>query len=278
MAAGSALTPLAVRQHWLKSEHLFRRRSEMVAQIPQFWALVFEQAPPEVDPYISPSDSELISECLTGFEAEKFEVDVEPRSFILRFTFAKNKWFDDEVLEKRFWYRQAEDPWQGLVSEPVKIHWNKGYDLTKGLTDAVMTFWERFQAEKEKDPAVRGFENLQTLPEYRNLLAKAAASDPRESFFTLFSFISAYRYVSAEESAQAREADAKKRERRREQRRKGEPLDEPATRHNSPSNVDEPVMVCRHGEDLAFMLLDEVFLHAYKYFRKYFSLECPLTV
>jgi hypothetical protein len=237
----------------------------MVAKIPHFWALVFEEAPPEVDHYISPSDSELFAECLEGFEADKFEVDTEPRSFILRFRFAKNKWFEDEVLEKRFWYRQTEDPWQGLVSEPLKIHWRKGYDLTKGLTDTVMAFWERFMAER--DPSARGFENLQSLPEYRELAAKASKSDPRESFFTFFSFISNYRYVSAEESENAKQADAKKREQRREKRRQGEPLDESVTRHNSPSNADEPVMICRHGEELAFVLLDEVFLHAYKYFR-----------
>jgi hypothetical protein len=256
---------LLVRQHWLKSESLFRRRKDMVSRIPNFWALVFEEAPPEVDHYISPSDSELIAECLQGFEAEKFEVDIEPRSFILRFRFASNKWFEDEILEKRFWYRQAEDPWQGLVSEPVKIHWKKGYDLTKGLTDTVMAFWERFQAEK--DPTAKGFENLQSLPEYRELAAKASKSDPRESFFTFFSFISGYRYVSAEESERAREADVKKRERRRERRRQGEAPDEPEFRPYSPSNADQPVMICRHGEELAFALLDEVFLHAYRYFR-----------
>jgi hypothetical protein len=238
----------------------------MVSQIPHFWALVFEEAPPEVDHYISPSDSELMGECLIGFEAEKFEVEVEPRSFILRFRFAKNKWFEDEVLEKRFWYRQTEDPWQGLVSEPVKIHWKRGFDLTRGLTDAVMAFWDRFQALK--DPNAKGFENLQSLPEYRELAAKVSKSDPMESFFTFFSFISGYRYVSAEESDLAREADVHKRARRRERRTNGEPLDEPATRHNSPSNADEPVMICRHGEELAFVLLDEVFVHAYKYFRK----------
>jgi hypothetical protein len=240
----------------------------MVAQIPHFWALVFEEAPPEIDHYISPSDSELIAECLTGFEAERFEIDVEPRSFILRFRFAKNKWFEDEVLEKRFWYRQIEDQWQGLVSEPVKIHWKKGYDLTKGLSDAVIAFWERFQVEKAKNPDIRGFENLQSLPEYRDLAAKASKSDPRESFFTLFSFISAYRHVSAEESTQAREAETTRRERRREQIHKGEPPDEYLTRNHSSNKADEPVLICRHGEDLAFMLMDEVFIHAYKYFRK----------
>jgi Nucleosome assembly protein (NAP) len=238
----------------------------LISQIPHFWALVFEEAPPEVDHYISPSDSELFAECLQVFEAEKFELDVEPRSFILRFKFSPNKWFEDEVLEKRFWYRQTEDPWQGLVSEPVKIHWKQGYDLTKGLTDTVIAFWERFRLEN--DTSAKGFEKLQSQPEYRNLANKALNSDPRESFFTFFSFISSYRYVSAEESENAKQAEVEKREGRREKRHQGEPLDEPATRHNSPSSLDESVMVCRHGEELAFVLLDEVWLHAYRYFRE----------
>ena len=117
---------------------LFKKRAELAAKIPHFWALVFEQAPQEIDNYIQPTDSKVLGECLSTLEVSRFELDDpngSPRSFSLKFGFTENEYFEDKVLEKKFWFRKTKD-WQGFVSEPVKINWKKGKDLTDGLTDA----------------------------------------------------------------------------------------------------------------------------------------------
>lgn len=97
-------------------------------------------------------------------QGERDEVEGSPRSVSIRFTFHPNEWFEDEVLEKKFWFRRrraarggsgagGEQGWCGLVSEPVRIRWKgKGKDLTEGLTDAVYRAWmaEKKQQEKQK--------------------------------------------------------------------------------------------------------------------------------
>ncbi|CZT02299.1 related to phosphatase 2a inhibitor [Rhynchosporium graminicola] len=49
-----------IRQQIALSNPLYERRSKTVSQIPNFWPLVLEQAPPDIDQYIQPSDSALL--------------------------------------------------------------------------------------------------------------------------------------------------------------------------------------------------------------------------
>ncbi|KAK3057740.1 hypothetical protein LTS18_011443, partial [Coniosporium uncinatum] len=175
------------RQHHL-SAPIYARRAATISKIPNFWALVLEQSPPEVDQYIQPSDSKLFAECLTSISLSRFEIDDDegnsggggggggggsPRSFSIRFEFAadKNEWFEDGVLEKKFLYRRGRDGSVGLVSEPVRIRWRKGRDLTNGLGEAACRLWEaRRKTGLLADGASAG--KLQGLQEYRALVKK----------------------------------------------------------------------------------------------------------
>jgi hypothetical protein len=232
--------------------------------------LVFEEVPPEIDHHIQPSDSELFAECLQNVEVERFELDKEPRSVLLRFHFGPNKWFEDKVLEKRFWHRQSKGNWQGLVSEPVKVHWKKGNDLSNGITDASLALWEVYKTKNE--PSTNGFTNLKGTQQYKALAKKLETIDlSASSFFTLFGFISSFRYVDEKESQRAYEADAE----RRERRAKGERVEEPEEEDGN--SDDEDVLVCPAGEDIALAIADEIYPNAIKYFSKFFSSDEMLS-
>ena len=181
----------------------------MTEKIPYFWATVFEQAPFEFESWVQPSDSMVFAEALSKLNVQRFEIDEpegSPRSFVLRFTFAPNIYFEDAVLEKRFWYRRSLDGWAGLVSEPVKIHWKEGKDLTGGLTDAAVAL---FEARTKLHATANGDTKApeKELPEYKALTQKMEESeDSSLSFFTFFGYVSNHRWVTAEESQQAHQA------------------------------------------------------------------------
>ncbi|KAI2488354.1 nap family protein [Pyrenophora tritici-repentis] len=176
---------------------LYKKRADFVANIPHFWSLVFEQAPPEIDNFIQPTDSKVFAECLETFEVSRFELDEpngSPRSFSLKLGFSDNEYFEDKVLEKKFWFRKTKD-WQGLVSEPVKINWKKGKDLTGGLTDAAYKLGELRKklgadtasgAARKEEAKSKEYKKLAQLIE--------TATDASVSFFGLFSFVSGYRW------------------------------------------------------------------------------------
>ena len=219
---------------------------------------MIEQAPLEIDQFIQPSDSAVLASCLRSIDVVRFEVPPaaasakdggqsgSPRSVSIKFTFAPNDWFHDEVLEKTFWFRRrAVDGWTGLVSVPVRIRWKgKGEDLTEGLTDVAYAAWEAEQKlkiamtttttgadddhnkssinatsrngkkQKEQKTHTRG-----TLPEYLELEKKLEESTEGSlSFFAWFGFRG--RDVSAEESITAMKVERE----RREKIRRGEQI------------------------------------------------------
>jgi len=222
---------------------------------------VFEEAPPEIDRYIQPSDSAVFAECLVDVEVERLELDKEPRSFLLRFKFDSNEWFEEQVLEKKFWYRRSKGNWQGLVSEPVKIHWKKGKDLTNGITDASFALWQAFQASG--NTSGHGFQKLKSSLEYEALAEVVENSDLSEcSFFTLFAYISSHRYVDEKESAQAYHAEAE----RHEKRKRGERVEDPEEEMAGPD--EEEIRIYSHGEELAQVIADDVYTNAIKYFSR----------
>jgi hypothetical protein len=192
---------------------------------------------------------------------ERFEIDTSPRSFSIKFTFDNNEWFEDKVLEKKFWYRRANDGWTGYVSHPTKVHWKKGKDLTHGFTDAAFKLWE---AKKKQDKATNGSDKSKPsagLPEHKELVKKLERHDPTSSgFFTLFGFISDRRYVTPEESTTAVAADKE----RRAKILKGEPA--PEVVEEEEVHEDSDVEVCPHGADLATVLMEDVWPNAIKYF------------
>jgi hypothetical protein len=249
-----------VKQQYTLEKPLYERRHSLVSKIPNFWALVLEQAPPDVDQYIQPSDSQIFGECLKSIFVDRFELDTTPRSFSLKFEFVPNEWFEDAVLEKKFWYRRASDNWTGHVSEPVTVHWKSGKDLTHGLTDGAVKLWEA-NAKKGGD-AANGKAKAKTLPEHKELAKKLERHDPTSvGFFTLFGFISERRFVSAEESAKANGAEKV----RRAKQKAGEETEAPPEEEEF---EDAEVEICPYGSDLAHTILEDVWPNAIKYFSK----------
>lgn len=122
-------------------------RAAAIKTIPDFWPIVIDEAPPEIDQRIQPRDVSALS-CVIGIDVERFEIEGaehgEPRSIKLTFTFKLNEWFEDEKIEKKFYWRTSKDGRSGLVSEPVVIHW-KERDLTEGLLDMAVKLWEKEQ-------------------------------------------------------------------------------------------------------------------------------------
>ena len=249
------------KQHEL-SASIFAKRSIAASKIPNFWPLVLEQAPPDLDQYIQPQDSRIFAESLVNVEVRRPELDVKgsgnPRSISIKFEFKANEDFEDTVLEKHFWHRRAKDGWTGLVSEPVKIHWKKGKDLTEGLIDGAVALWEA--RKKTGDMTAKG------LPEYTALRKKVESwNGMNTSFFTWFGWVSGRRWVSVEESEEAVEKYAAEKERRKAGERTTEDsMDAEADAEAEPD--DEAVEVHEAGEELAIAFAEDLWPNAIKYF------------
>ncbi|EUC36918.1 hypothetical protein COCCADRAFT_86925 [Bipolaris zeicola 26-R-13] len=251
---------------------LFKKRAELVEKIPHFWALVFEQAPPEIDSFIQPTDSKLIAECLSTVEVSRFELDDpngSPRSFLLRLGFTENEYFEDKVLEKKFWFRKSRD-WQGLVSEPVKINWKKGKDLTDGLTDAAYKLGQlRAKLAADTTNGAARKEEVKSA-EYKKLAQMIeTATDASISFFGLFSFVAGYRWVSAEESAQA----AKEERERFEKVRRGERIDDDEDEDDEDPLDYQEIEVFPGGDEVATIIAEDIWPNAIRYYKATFEEE-----
>jgi hypothetical protein len=252
---------LAVRHQVALTQPLYERRARTTSQIPNFWPLVLEQAPPDIDQYIQPSDSALLLSSLISVDVSHFEIGSDggdPRSVAIRFGFAPNEYFADAVLEKRFWYRRARDGWAGLVSEPVPIEWKKDRDLTGGLLGMVCAAWERERAEGGR---ARG------MSEEQRALKKKIDNTGMGglSFFAWFGFIG--RRVSAEECAEVA---------RLERERKGKKLPLEAVTEDVAEDEDETeedigmsLEIFPDGDDLAIAFTEDLWPSAIKYFSKF---------
>lgn len=265
-SAPDSSRPLVRKSNALNAP-LYAKRAAIIAKIPHFWALVFEQSPPEVDTYIQPTDSRVFGECLDTLEVTRFEIDDpkgSPRSFAIKFGFKQNDLFENDFLEKKFWYRRSRDGWQGLVSEPVKISWKKGQDLTGGLTDAAHALFEakkKVGGDAKKESA---------LPEYKDLAKKIETdSEMSHSFFLWFGFVSSYKWVSAAESEAAWKAEAE----RHEKRTRGEDVEDDPNDEDDGQDTQE-TEVFPGGDEVATLIAEDMWPSAIKYFSA--SLSPPL--
>nr|EAQ71624.1 hypothetical protein MGCH7_ch7g1031 [Pyricularia oryzae 70-15] len=213
---------IAAKQY-LMTRDIFASRRSTIAKIPAFWAVVFEHAQRDLEAAITADDTELLVKGLVDIEVARPGIPAsatpsdcgkdkfgEPRSVAFRFHFKDNDWIADKVLEKHFHYRYAKDGTAGLVSEPVKINWKAGKDLTQGLTDAAYNLWvaqkgnaaqearRRARQGRPQGPATRA---AKQLPEYKALAAMLEDADKAEgaiSFFNFFSYRG--RWISEAES------------------------------------------------------------------------------
>lgn len=199
------------------SKPIYEKRQSLVSQIPNFWPLVLEQAPPDIDEFIQPLDSNLLLSALTSISVSRFELDEnkaggDPRSVAIRFEFSENDHFEDRVLEKKFWYRHADaGDFSGLVSEPVAINWKDGKDLTDGLLGLVKKVWDEDpnafrvpSSEEQKEAAAnKGKKEQKPLSAAQKALKEKmdATGLGGVSFFAWFGYVG--RRVTAEESAAA---------------------------------------------------------------------------
>lgn len=272
----------------LLSDAIYKKRAAAIAKIPNFWPLVLEQAPPEIETYIQPSDSQVFAACLTGLDVTRFEMPTnvkpgtgfangltrdsvkpygEPRSFQLTFHFSENEWFTDRKLVKKFWFRRAHDEWAGRVSDPVKINWKKGKDLSEGLTDAAIALWAAqkkagvlsFQNSEGKEKEMKNFKEYEILKKMVEESSEGALS-----FFNFFAFRG--RWIGAEESVAACKAEDEKRtriERGEKSEKKEEDDDDDDENLDIPESESE---VFDAGEDIALAISEDVWPNAIKYF------------
>ncbi|RFU35209.1 hypothetical protein B7463_g1093, partial [Scytalidium lignicola] len=263
-----------IRQQVSLTAPLYTRRQQTVSQIPNFWPLVLEQAPPDIDQYIQPSDSALLLSSLTALSVTHFEIDDpkgDPRSVCIRWEFAPNEYFKDKILEKKFWHRRAADGWTGLVSEPVRIEWKKGKDLSGGLGDLVCKAWEVEQKEKETGKMKEEEKGKKTLTPEQLALKKKIENTGMGglSFFAWFGFIG--RRITAEESQAATEKEKERSRARKDGKQKtavveDELADEDEDEDEDEEDVDMSLEIFPDGDDLAIAITEDLWPGAIKYF------------
>lgn len=249
---------------------LYEKRHKIVSQIPNFWPLVFEQAPPDIDEFIQPSDSSLLLTSLTSLSVSRFEIEDghngDPRSLCFRFEFSDNDHFEDKVIEKKFWQRHSKSGWTGLVSEPVEIHWKKGKDLTGGLLGTVKKVWDAQQARRKGGDA-----KTQELSADEKSLKKKIENTGLGglSFFAWFGYVG--RNVSAEESQEALGKAQKERIARQEGKQQnpdGEDDEEDEEEEDDEDDENE-LEIFPEGDSLAIHISEDLWPNAIKYFSKF---------
>ncbi|KAJ4145922.1 hypothetical protein LMH87_004753 [Akanthomyces muscarius] len=247
-----------LRQQAKLTADLYTKRAQVIADIPNFWPLVLEQSPADLDEYIQPTDSAVLLNSLTDLSVERFELASggDPRSIAIKLTFGPNEYFSDTTLEKKFWWRYAKDGWAGLVSEPVKINWkSKDKDLTQGLLDLVC----QVRAAERQLPAGKKLDD--DAEPKKSLLAQMEATGlGGVSFFAWFGFCG--RNVSAEESKEAfKEEQAK-----RQKRKAGEEVDEDDDEDDDDDFDEYDTEIFPTADDVAVCIAEDVWPNAIKYF------------
>jgi hypothetical protein len=266
---------LSVRQQYTLSKPLYEKREKLVAKVPNFWPLVIEQAPPDVDQYIQPSDSAVLLSSLTSVSVSHFEIENggkgDPRSIAIKMEFADNEYFENKVLEKKFWYRRSRDGYAGLVSEPVPIKWKAGKDLTQGLLDLVIKVWEQDKKLAQSNGTGQPKKKVQS----KDWTADQKALREKIDAFGLggVSFFCWFGYrgedVSAEESAIAVEEDKK---RRAEKAKSLTPEPNEEDDENEDDEEEDPLAldIFPDGDDLAVAFAEDLWPSAPKYFSEFY--------
>lgn len=263
----NSLTFVVVRQEVVVKRPLYEKRHKIVSQIPNFWPLVFEQAPPDIDEFIQPSDSSLLLTSLTSLSVTRFEIEDgkegDPRSLCFRFEFSDNDHFEDKVIEKKFWQRHSKSGWTGLVSEPVEIHWKKGKDLTGGLLGTVKKVWDAQQAKAKTE----GEKARELSTDEKSLKKKIENTGLGGlSFFAWFGYVG--RNISAKESQEAFEKAQKERLARQEGKAQ-DPNDEDEDEEDEDDEDDENELeIFPEGDSLAIHISEDLWPNAIKYFSK----------
>ncbi|KAG9534483.1 hypothetical protein KCV01_g27918, partial [Aureobasidium melanogenum] len=133
---------------------------------------------------------------------------------------------------------------------------------TAGLTDAAFAvFEERKKAGDMKKKGFAAHKKLLGLIENNNV--------DNTSFFAWFGYVSATRYVSAEESAQAN----KEYQERQDKRSKGEKIESPEPEEEDMADMSGDDEVHPEGDELAQLIAEDVWPNAIKYFTQAQEME-----
>lgn len=186
---------------------------------------------------------------------ERFELPHgDPRSIAIKFEFSENEYFENKVLEKQFWWRRNKDGWAGLVSEPVKINWKAGKDLTSGMLDLVYQVWEDDKADKGEDTEAK--KKLKNQMESTGL--------DGVSFFAWFGFRGLK--ITEEEN----QAAIKEEQEKRQARKEGKEVDDDMEEDDEDEDDDEYEMeIFPTADDLAVCIAEDLWPGAIKYFCEY---------
>ncbi|RDA89994.1 hypothetical protein CP533_2683 [Ophiocordyceps camponoti-saundersi (nom. inval.)] len=246
-----------IRQQAKLSEPLYAKRAKLVADIPNFWPLVFEQSPSDIDEYIQPSDAALLLGSLRSLSVDRFELpDGDPRSISIRFDFGENDHFNNKTIEKKFWWRRAKDGWTGLVSEPVDIDWKSpDKDLTCGMLALARKIWVEDHDSGGKTKNKDESDAKKQLREHMNKTGLGGVS-----FFAWFGFRG--RDISAQESCEATEAERKKRKARDD----GKEVEDEADDDDDDVEDEYEYEVFPTADDLALAIAEDLWPGATKYF------------
>jgi len=96
------------------------------------------------DEHITTEDGHLLRSLLS-MTLSRPDVDNEPRTICLSFTFEENDFFGDTVLAKTFVFGKGGE----ISSVPVGIEWKDGKDLTEGVSAAAVQAWEERKSGKK---------------------------------------------------------------------------------------------------------------------------------
>lgn len=152
----------------------------------------------------------------------------------------------------------GKDQLYGLVSEPVRIQWKKGKDLTGGMLDLVC---DAFEAEKKGNG--KGVDKLK-----EKLLKKIGGTGMGgQSFFAWFGFIG--RKISAEESAAALANDKEE----RGNRKANPPTEKEVEDEEMQEAEDESLEIFPDGDELAVSFAEDLWPGALKYFSMFFYIS-----
>ncbi|CAD0051998.1 unnamed protein product [Aureobasidium pullulans] len=217
-----ALLETQFDEQYISTAPLYAKRQEVISKIENFWPLVFEQSPPDVDRYITPNDANIFAK-LKSLDVKRFEIPMGPEKI-------------DAEAE-------------------VLIDWKDAKDPTEGLTDAAYAVFEaRKKAGNMKKKDFPAHNKLVDMIENWNA--------DNTSFFTWFGFVSATRYISADESAQAN----KEYKQRQDRRSKGERVESPEPEEEDMADMSGDDEVHPEGDELAQLIAEDVWPNAIKYF------------
>ncbi|KAL2889527.1 putative nucleosome assembly protein C36B7.08c [Ceratocystis lukuohia] len=251
---------------------LYEKRHELINKIPNFWSLVFEQAPADIDEYIMPTDAAALLSSLVSLKVNHFEIEGgdsgmgEPRSIKFTFEFRENEYFNNTIIEKKFYFRYGKGDWSGFVSEPVTIDWKEGKDLTEGMLDLAKKVYDDDMACEAAGTA----KSDTPTDNEKKLIAKLENSAAGGvSFFAWFGYRG--RRVTDAEHKEQKSILAARRAGNAPKKTEDEKKEDEEEDEDDDDDHEYDIFV--GGADLAICLADDLFPNAIKYFTQAHELE-----